>query len=58
MADKSEAKATKIAAAAIPVKLYERIEAYRARMAKTFPGSKPTMSDAMRALLEKGLTAR
>jgi hypothetical protein len=35
--------------------IYGRVEQYREKMAAKFPGSKPSLSDAIRALLERAL---
>jgi hypothetical protein len=35
--------------------IYERIGKFREKMRDRFPGSKPSTSDAVRALLERGL---
>jgi hypothetical protein len=39
----------------VPKRTYDKIERFRQQMAKRFPGSKPSLSDAVRAIFEKAL---
>ena len=47
----------KVVGAQVSAVMGRQIEDFRRKMAKAFPGSQPTVSDAVRALLERGLAA-
>jgi hypothetical protein len=52
-----KSKRARVIGAEVPAELVDRVEKYREIMAKTFPGSRPTTSDAVRSLIERGLAS-